>query len=104
LALRDPRTPWRAKALTVATAAYAVSPIDIIPDFILVLGFVDDAIVVSGLMWLALRLLPPAVLADCRARVDNRLAGPRRLMRGGLIALIVLWLGLAGLLAWWILG
>jgi len=55
-------------------------------------------------MWLTLRLIPSAVVADCRARVDEKLAGPRALKRGGLIALIAVWIAVAGLLAWWIWG
>ncbi len=70
----------------------------------MVLGFVDDAVVVSSMMWLMLRLIPSAVVADCRARVDKKLAAPRALKHGGLIALIVLWIAVAGLLAWWLLG
>ncbi len=104
LAIRDPCTPWYAKALAIAAVAYAVSPIDLIPDFIPILGFVDDAILLPGMIWLALHLIPQAVVADCRARVDQKLAAPRALMRGGLIAVIVLWIAAAGLLAWWLLG
>lgn len=84
--------------------AYAVSPIDLIPDFIPILGFVDDAILLPGLIWLTLKLIPDEVMADCRARADARLAAPRALMRGGLIGVIVLWIAAAGLLAWWIWG
>lgn len=84
--------------------AYAVSPIDLIPDFIPVLGFVDDAILLPAMIWLTLRLIPPAVIDDCRMRVDQKLAAPRALIRGGLIAVILLWIAVAGLIAWWIVG
>ena len=60
--------PWLAKALAIATVAYAVSPIDLIPDFIPILGFVDDAILLPGLIWLTVKLIPDEVMADCRAR------------------------------------
>jgi len=58
LAARDPRVPWYAKALALVTAAYALSPIDLIPDFIPVLGYLDDLILLPGLIWLTVRLIP----------------------------------------------
>jgi uncharacterized membrane protein YkvA (DUF1232 family) len=104
LAIRDPRTPWHAKALAIVTVAYAVSPIDLIPDFIPVLGFVDDAILLPALIWLTIKLIPEEVMTDCRARADQKLAAPRALMRGGLIAVLAIWCAALGLLAWWIWG
>ena len=70
LVLRDPRTPWTSKALLGTAVAYALSPIDLIPDFIPVLGHLDDLIVIPLLVWAALRFLPKEVLADCRRKVD----------------------------------
>ncbi len=67
LACRDPRTPWYAKALAGAVVAYAFSPIDLIPDFIPVLGYLDDLLIVPAGLALALRLIPAPVMADCRA-------------------------------------
>ena len=66
--VRDPRTPWYAKALAGAVLAYALSPIDLIPDFIPVLGYLDDVILVPLGIWLALKLVPGEVLAEARAR------------------------------------
>ena len=63
-----PATPWYAKALGAFVVAYALSPIDLIPDFIPVLGYLDDVIVLPALIWLTVRLLPPDVLAECRAQ------------------------------------
>lgn len=68
LLLRDSRTPRAAKLLLAAAVAYALSPIDLIPDFIPVLGFVDDFIIVPGLVLLALKLVPTDVVRDCRMR------------------------------------
>jgi uncharacterized membrane protein YkvA (DUF1232 family) len=68
LAGRDPRTPWYAKALAAAVVAYALSPVDLIPDFIPVIGYLDDLIIIPAGIALFIRLVPPAVWADCQAR------------------------------------
>ena len=65
-ALRDPRTPWYARGLIVLIAAYALSPIDLIPDFIPVLGYLDDLLLVPAGVALAVRLIPPQVMAEAR--------------------------------------
>ena len=68
---KNPQTTWYAKALGVFVVAYALSPIDLIPDFIPVLGYVDDVLLLPGLIWLTIRLLPPEVLAECRGQADE---------------------------------
>src|SRR5262245_8988270 len=76
-ACRDPRTPWYAKALGIAVVAYALSPIDLIPDFIPVIGWIDDLLIVP-LGLLAVRaMIPKDVLADWRAREDELSEPPR---------------------------
>ena len=70
LAARDPRVPWLAKAVAAAVAAYALSPIDLIPDFIPVLGYLDDAVLVPLGILLAVRLIPAPVMADLRAKAS----------------------------------
>jgi uncharacterized membrane protein YkvA (DUF1232 family) len=70
LAARDPRTPWLAKFVAGAVAAYALSPIDLIPDFIPVLGWLDDLILVPPGILLAFRLIPPALRNDLRRRAE----------------------------------
>ena len=67
IAARDPRTPWYVKALIFFVVAHTFSPIDLIPDFIPVLGYLDDLIITPGGLWLALRLIPPQVMADARS-------------------------------------
>ena len=102
LAVRDPRTPWYAKLLVAGIVAYACSPIDLIPDFIPVLGYLDDLILLPlGITW-ALRLIPPAVLVECRVRAqENMLAGkPVSWVAGAVI--VVLWLGVAVLGLVWV--
>ena len=98
LAARDPRVPWYAKALAVAIAAYALSPIDLIPDFIPVLGYLDDLILVPAGIWLAIRLIPDDVMAECRAGASAALQRPTS--RAGMIAIILLWIAGALALAW----
>src|SRR5215475_9987937 len=73
-AIKDRRTPWPAKALAAFVVAYALSPIDLIPDFVPVLGYVDDVLLLPALIWLALRLLPAPVRADSRAQAEAWLA------------------------------
>jgi uncharacterized membrane protein YkvA (DUF1232 family) len=72
LAGRDPRVPWYVKLLAVATAAYALSPIDLIPDFIPVIGYLDDLLLVPLGIYLAVKLVPPHVMEECRAEADRR--------------------------------
>ena len=100
-AARHPDTPWHAKALGVLVVAYALSPIDLIPDFIPVLGFVDDVLLLPGLVWLSLRLLPPPVLAACRAQAEAWMHATGRKPRStaGAVAIVLLWLA-AAVAAW----
>lgn len=101
LAASDPRTPWVARAWALLVLAYALSPIDLIPDFIPVLGYLDDLLLVPAGLWLALRLIPPAVLEEARREAA---AHPRNLARSawglGLMVLIYVALLLA-LWVWW---
>lgn len=78
LAYQDKRTPRYAKILPVIIVAYALSPLDLIPDFIPVLGFIDDAIVLPALIWLAIRLIPPEIMADCREKAKSPATGKKR--------------------------
>jgi len=98
LAARDPRVPWYAKAVALAVAAYALSPIDLIPDFVPVLGFLDDLVIVPLGIMLAIRLIPPSIMAEHRAAAAVALARPRSRLAAA--AIVLLWLLAAGLLAW----
>ncbi len=93
-AWRSPATPLPVKALCVFVVAYALSPIDLIPDFIPVLGYLDDALLLPGLIWLAVRLLPPQVLAESRLRADSWMAeeGKRPSSYVGAVAVVIIWL------------
>jgi uncharacterized membrane protein YkvA (DUF1232 family) len=90
---RHAGTPWYAKALGVFVVAYALSPIDLIPDFIPVLGYVDDMLLLPLLILLAIRLLPPQVLADCRSQADAWIEtnGSRPSSRLGAVLIVALW-------------
>ena len=101
LAARDPRTPVAAKLLAGLVAAYALSPIDLIPDFIPVLGYLDDLLLVPAGIWLAVRLIPAELIAEFRAAAAQR-EWPRSLV--GAAAVAAVWLALAGVIAWWWLG
>jgi uncharacterized membrane protein YkvA (DUF1232 family) len=72
LAARDPRTPWYVRALVFFVVAHTFSPIDLIPDFIPILGYLDDLIITPGGLWLAVRLIPPEVLEEARAAAATR--------------------------------
>ncbi len=98
------RTPLYAKALGVFVVAYALSPIDLIPDFIPVLGYVDDVILLPGLIWLAIRLLPPDVLADCRSQADTWMQtnGSKPSSRAGAVLIVFLWLSVGAALWFWL--
>lgn len=98
IAARDPRTPWRARLLAGAVATYALSPIDLIPDAIPVLGVLDDLLIVPAGLWLALRWVPPALMAEYRAAALDR-DRPRSRIAAAVI--ILLWLGAIGITLWW---
>lgn len=99
LALRDPRTPWPARLVALLVVAYVFSPVDLIPDFIPVVGYLDDMVLVPLGVALAFRIIPPAVIAEARLRAGGRPALPGR--RWWLIPVIIVasvWLIAAGLL------
>jgi uncharacterized membrane protein YkvA (DUF1232 family) len=95
LAARDPRTPWYARWLVAAVIAYALSPIDLIPDFVPVLGLLDDLIIVPLGITLALRVVPPEVIAEARQRASAELAVTRRRSRAVVAVVVSIWIGAA---------
>jgi len=98
LASRDPRTPWHAKALAWAIVAYALSPIDLIPDFVPVVGLLDEAVLLPLAILLAVRLVPPDVMHEHRAAALG--AEGRPVGRVGAGVVVAVWLLAAGVLAW----
>lgn len=103
-ASKNSRTPWYAKALGVLVVAYALSPIDLIPDFIPVLGYVDDVLLLPCLIWLAIKLLPPEVLMECRVQADAwmQTKGAKPTSRAGAVLIVVLWLALGAMTWFWL--
>jgi uncharacterized membrane protein YkvA (DUF1232 family) len=97
LVARDPRVPWYARLFVAAVVAYALSPIDLIPDFVPVLGYLDDLLLVPLGLALALRMVPADVLAECRARAQ---AEHRPTSRAAMLVIIGLWIGSAALVGW----
>ena len=97
LAYRDPRTPWYARLLAAVVVGYAFSPIDLIPDFVPVLGYLDDLILVPLGIWLALRLVPTEVMAEARERARQAMAEGKPVNRAAAVVIVLVWLLLAAL-------
>jgi uncharacterized membrane protein YkvA (DUF1232 family) len=98
LAAGDPRVPWYARVLAIAVAGYALSPIDLIPDFIPVIGYLDDLIIVPLGIWLVVSLIPEEVMAEYRAKAIE--AGRRPRSKIAAIVIISIWIFVAVLLGW----
>ncbi|HQE91165.1 MAG TPA: YkvA family protein [Anaerolineae bacterium] len=97
LAYRDPRTPWGARICAAVVVGYAFSPIDLIPDFIPLLGYLDDVVLVPCGIWLALKMIPPAVMADSRERAQTMMANGKPVNRAAAVVIVTIWLILAAL-------
>jgi uncharacterized membrane protein YkvA (DUF1232 family) len=98
LAARDPRVPLHVKLAAGAIAAYALSPIDLVPDFIPILGYLDDLIIVPIGVLLVIRMLPPALMAELRRDAERRNLHPASY--AGLIVIVLIWLLVAAWLVW----
>ena len=98
LAYRDPRVPWHAKVFAALVVGYAFSPIDLIPDIIPVLGYLDDLILIPLGVIAAVRMIPEDVLSECRRKAHEMVErGERPVSRAAAIVIVVLWLALAAL-------
>ena len=97
LAARDRRTPWYARGWGWLVAAYALSPIDLIPDFVPIIGMVDDVLLVPIGVWLFLRMVPEALFAEHRAAAES--ASHRPISRVGAVLVVAVWLAIAALIA-----
>jgi uncharacterized membrane protein YkvA (DUF1232 family) len=100
LAARHPQTPWFAKLLVAAIVGYALSPIDLIPDFVPILGYLDDLVLLPlGIAW-AIRLIPAQVMTECRERARATVSGKPRSMVAAAIIILV-WLAVLAAIACW---
>ena len=103
LAALDPRVPWYAKVVSIAVAAYALSPIDLIPDFIPVLGHLDDLVIVPLGILLAVKLVPANLMVEFRAEAA-RGGIDKAVGKWGATVILILWIVGAALFGWWLLG
>lgn len=97
IACRDPRTPWLPKAITALVVAYALSPVDLIPDVIPVLGYLDDLVLLPLGIVLAIRLIPPAVLEESRHKAREEMASRLPRSRSGMVLVLCIWVAAAAL-------
>jgi uncharacterized membrane protein YkvA (DUF1232 family) len=97
LAARDPRVPWYAKVVAAVVTAYVLSPIDLVPDFVPVLGYLDDLLIVPVGIWFAIKLIPQPILAELRLRaMDER----KPTSKVGLAIIIAIWIAAIALTVW----
>ncbi len=101
LAARHPQTPWYAKFFVAAIVAYAFSPIDVIPDFVPILGYLDDLVLIPMGIGLAIKMVPPLVLAECRARAQEVGSSGKAASRVAGAVIGVIWVTLAALCTVW---
>jgi uncharacterized membrane protein YkvA (DUF1232 family) len=104
LACKDPRVPWYAKLLAVCIVAYALSPIDLIPDFIPVLGYLDDLIVVPLGIYFVLRMIPEEIMTECRERARAVTDQKRSVNWIAATVIIAIWIGLSLWIIRWTFG
>ena len=102
LAYRDPRVPWYARLFAAAVVAYAFSPIDLIPDPIPVLGYLDDLVLVPLGIRLAVKMIPPVVLAESRQQAAAVVGRPEREGRAAAVVIAILWVAAAALVTAWL--
>ena len=101
LAARHPGTPWYAKLLVAAIVAYALSPVDLIPDFVPILGYLDELILIPLGIALAVRMIPSSILEECRARSQETLLSGKSVGRVAGLVIVAIWIALAALGAAW---
>jgi len=98
LACRHPRVPWYAKLLALLVVGYALSPIDLIPDFIPVLGYLDDLVLIPLGLMLVIRMIPADVLAECRLKSEEIAGRPTRVGKIAAVVIVAIWLLTAALI------
>ena len=99
LAARDPRVPWYVKALAIGVAGYALSPIDLIPYFVPVLGYLDDVVIVPLGVLAVVKLIPVEIMAEHRAAAER--ASERPVSRVAVLLIVLVWAASLALVTWW---
>lgn len=94
LAYKDKRVRWYVKAFIVCVVAYALSPIDLIPDFIPVIGYIDDLIIVPAGIYLALKMIPAEIMSECRRKAQRILNKPLHKSYGAAIVIVLVWIAI----------
>ncbi len=95
LAYKDPRTPWYAKVFTALVVGYAFSPIDLIPDFVPVLGYLDDLVIVPLGAFVAMKMIPAQVMEQSRAKAKEVMAEGKPVNKTAALVIVIIWIGLA---------
>jgi uncharacterized membrane protein YkvA (DUF1232 family) len=103
LACRHPRVPWYAKVLALIVVGYALSPIDLIPDFIPVLGYLDDMVLIPLGIMIVIRMIPAEVLAECRRNAEGMVGRATRAGRTAAAVIVMIWIITAALVVWLIM-
>lgn len=101
LAARHPETPWYAKLFVAGIVAYAFSPVDLIPDFVPILGYLDDLILIPLGIIVAIKIIPPTILAECRAKAQQSMVQGKPVSRVAGAVIVVIWVTLATLCTLW---
>jgi uncharacterized membrane protein YkvA (DUF1232 family) len=104
LAYGDPRTPWYARVFAALVVGYAFSPIDLVPDFIPVLGYLDDLILVPLGVTLAVKMIPSDVMDDCRAQAEEARREGKPISWAAAAVIVAAWVGALVLVAWLVVG
>jgi len=102
IAARDPRVPWYAKVFLGLVVAHTFSPIDLIPDFVPVLGYLDDLIITPLGIALALKMIPAEVMTEARRQSEELIQQGKPISRVGAVLVIVVWLAILAIMVWWI--
>ena len=100
LAWRHPAVPWYAKVLAIVVVGYALSPIDLIPDFVPILGYLDDLVLIPLGVMLVIRLIPEEVLAECRRQSEGIVGQATRVAKVAAAVIVAIWILTAALVAW----
>jgi uncharacterized membrane protein YkvA (DUF1232 family) len=103
LAYRRPDTPWYARAFAALVVGYAFSPIDLIPDFIPVFGYLDDLILLPLGIALAIKMIPPEIMEECNAQALEIMAKGKPVNWAAAVVIILIWLGMAAVAGMWAL-